>query len=316
MTVSTLTWRPSALYTLTASTHAAAIAGLKAAVDAEVAANPTTALWQVADYSSGTLTLKRTANGSGGSGRIMIFGGSSPNTLAIDGATAGSASLYGGYAPNATADAPEASYASGVPYTTGDWIPGGLITTLLTSIDRVTYFESTAGMFIVWRRAAMNATSTNLATFFAGQLAVSLDGSTAYHIAGGSAGLWAGSQDSVTAAGASLWIGHGGEGTASSARTNFKESAGNVKRCQKLQALGIASNTDRLKDAGAKRYFLPILMPNSDSSYIAIKLRQIAGGIEGIFGQAISDASGVAAYKIAGRSDSNDHGPWLTNFLI
>ncbi len=317
MSVLTRTWRHSALYTVTA-TLAGAIAGLKAAVDAEVAANPTTAKWQVADSSvpNGTLTLKRTANGTGGRGRIMVFGGSAPNTNAIDAHTSNTSFLYGGYAPDASVDAPEQAYATGKPYTTGDWVPGGGITSSFTGLDRLEYYETEDGMFIVWRAAIMNAATSTIASFFAGDLAVSVDGQTAYAISGGSAGTWTTAEDTQATGTTGMWLSLGTESTASSTRTNYVETVGNVRRVRKIQIVPATLIQDALRDAASKRYFIPIYLRNSDQLRTLIKLRQIGAGISEVHNQAINSATLTpAAIKIALRSDTQETGPWLLNVL-
>jgi hypothetical protein len=319
MTVTTRTWRHSALYTNATFTVAGVLAAVNTAVLAEVAAFPSTALWTVADYSAvnGTITFKRTAVSSGGAGRIMLFGGSVPHTLAADGSSLLNTSLYGGYAVSATSDAPEQAYTAGKPYTTGDWLPGGqiILTATIANIERVEWYEHEEGMFFVFRLAIMNTTNA-ISSFFGGFHGVSVDGSTAYAIACGSAGQWATTQDTATAGAGSQWLSLGTEATAGNTRTNFQESAGNVRRCRKLQVVPATAIQDALRDSGSKRYFYPIYLRNSDETRLVIKMRQIGIGITEVHNQTMNTATLTpACIKISTRSDQNDNGPWLTNFL-
>lgn len=320
MSVSTRTWRHSALYTVSAATVAGNLAALKAAIDAEVIANPSTYFWGVADSSvpNGTLTLKRSANGTGGAGRIMVFGGSAPNTNAIDAQTSATTSLYGGFAATATSDAPEQAYTAGKPYTTGDWIPGGsiLVTATIANSERVEYYETEDGIFVVFRLASMNASNSMAGSFFAGNLAVSVDGQTAYAISGGSAGALVTTNESSGTAGTGFFFGNGTEGTAANTRTNYQESAGNVRRCKRMTIIARVGEQEAWRDGASKRYFYPIYLRNSDQTRTIIKMRQMAMGITETHNQLINSATLTpACTKIAIRSDQVDCGPWLTNFL-
>jgi hypothetical protein len=78
----------------------------------------------------------------------------------------------------------------------------------------------------------------------------------------------------------------------------------------------LAGIQDKLRTSGQVRYYVPILMANSDTVRTTIKLRQIALGISEVHDQVMSDANGPAAIKIGFRADQPDHGPWLTNFLV
>lgn len=320
MTLPTMTWRRSALGTLGAQTVAGAIAALKALIDAEVIANPSTYQWSVADSSvpNGTLVLKPR---SGDSQRVMVFGGQSPNTLAVDGATAATTSLYIGCADSAGVDAPQASYSAGVPFTTGNWLAGGIICTAsnlsVNTWTKVEYWEHADGIFIVFRKNTMNASSaTNSCVGWGGKMAVSVDGNTGYHISGASVGGLVSAMDTGTAAAVGQPISHGAE-TALLPRANYYETDTlSIRQCQKMFSARVSGIPAKMRNNGARRYWLPIYMANSNEDRVTIKMRQISWGVPEAHGTTLSDVSGVEAHKIGFRDDQVGDGPWLVNILV
>ena len=320
MPVALMTWRSSALYT-TGTSPAAILAGLKAAIDAEVAANPSTALWMVAafDAAVGTLTLKNTTAGitAGGAAarRLMVFGSvGNPHADAADGASANANSLYCGVAPTAAVDVPQVAFTAGAPYTTGVWVPGGQIAGSFPT-DRVQYHETFDGMVVVFRYLTMD-TVARLATAFMGALAVTLDGETARDIAFGSTGPWSTGQDSA-ALQQSEWAPSGDAtvGGATLSRANFSDPTNGLLRVQRAY---LTNGTARsaYRGPGAERYYIPLVMRDLSSAVCRIKLRQIALGAREPHGTTVSDVGGVQATKVGERNDIASDGPWLTNFRV
>lgn len=320
MPATLLTWRKSDLYTIT-ETLAGFLAGLKAAIDAEVAANPSAALWEVADYdgTDGTLVIKNTAAGiaAGGSAnrRLMLFGGVAPNTAAIDGATSNTSSLYCGVAPSAGVDAPQQAYGTGVPFTTGAWVPGGILTTVFT-LDKVEYYETAAGMVIVFREGSMTGATNNLSTAILGALAVTMDGESERDIAVGSAGLWVANAD-TTPGGTGLYIPSANPtGSVGYVRANYLDPDDGVVRCIRLFTGVLAGDTAGIRGVGSTRFFFPIPLRDVNNNYLRIRLRQIGVGLRDVHGSTMSDADGIRAYKIGARTDTAEDGPWLLNSRI
>jgi hypothetical protein len=322
-------WRKSLPYVL-GNSVALYLSGIKAAIDAEVAANPTTALWQVSDFNAtnGTLVLKPTANAASGVGnrRFILFGGvGTPSVASVGGITFATAgTLCGGFAPTAGVDAPQQSYVTGVPFTTGEYLGGGIILTPSAGLNRVTYFELDQGIIICIHRDIQNVNNGNIATCIAGQLGVSMDGSTLYDVCSASGNAWVANPDS------------GLTGQISLATNMFPctSSPNGIYAQFKFLSpidgvVNVIPNFTGATDAqysatdffeGARkgqlneRYFFSIPMRHLSFAYTEMKMRQIAWGINGIFGEAISDISGVQALKLGCRSDIADQGPWLTNF--
>lgn len=322
MTVATVTWRKSALYTNTTTNIASVLSSIKDAVDAEVAANPSTYQWAVADYSAvdGTLVLKPR---SPSTLRLMFYGGSSPHTDATDGAAAASTSLYVGLAVNPGVDAPQQAYTAGAPFTTNQWLSGGLIAAASNisgnSWAKLEYWEHVDGFLLVIRKNTMNSgtTNANSALGWGGKMAVSADGQTAYSICGGSTGGLSSTLDTVTAAGGGIPFSNGTESTTTNSRNNFYESETDViRRCQclfKPRAAGLAL---KLRDAGNRRYFPPIYMVNSNEDRLMIKMRQMAWGVDDAHGTTYSDVDGIKGHRVGFRDDTASPGFWLTNMPV
>lgn len=320
MPVPLLTWTKATIATVPTTTVAGCLSGLKAAVDAHNAANPTTAFWVVSDYSApnGTLVLKPTAAGIAAGGtadaRIIFFGGSAPNLAAVDGISNTATPLYCGLATSAGVDAPQQAYTAGAPFTTGVYI-GGAVLNAFSSVDRVTYWESFDGLVVAFHRNAMTSTSTNLGNFIVGKLLVDPDGETARWFVTGSLTLWNGSNDS-SASTQGVAIPASSSVAAAAARANaLIEPSAIIRTFRTLQA-GAAGNLAAARSAGNARYFFPIIMRASESLTTVGKLRQIAYGIQEIFGQTVSTVDGVAAHKLGSRSDVIDDGPWICNFRV
>lgn len=315
MPTPTLTWRPSAVYAVSATTLAACLQALKDAVDAEVAANPSTAIWQVADFSSvnGTLVLKRRTGAGGGNRRIMLFGGAIPSGAATGGATGGVTTLYGGVAPTAGVDAPQQAFTAGAPFTTGVWVPGGIISTTYTSAERVSYWESADGIVVVWRRATTTAAG-NTFVFAAGGIMSDVSDDTVIDCSFGSAGTLAAAAYGILSS-ANLLVPAGATPAASNARCQILYPGDlAASSAYRIHGMGTGDST-RLKN-GQQAYFLPMFMGRGGFNQLAGKLRQMAFGPAGILGQVLSTASGVIAYGVGDRLDADVDVLWLTNFKV
>lgn len=324
-------WRKSADYATSANTVAAWLAGLKALVDAEVAANPTTALWQVSDYSAvnGTLVIKPTTNAASGVGarRVMFFGGAAPHATAVGGQTGmGSTYVCCGVAPTANVDAPQQSFSAGAPFTTGLWIPGGgIVSPSVSGAEVLSYFELDQGIVVASRRTTMLLTSGNVGSAILGQMAVSMDGVTLTDFANGSSGVWTAdaegdhSQQNSTNNGP-FATGPSGNLNGPYGQNKYSDAVDGVVACvpafiSKGSAWTQAENfTGGRRGDANERYFFPIPMRQVVQNRLKIKMRQIAWGVSGIFGEEMLNDSGVRAIKFGTRSDIADQGPWLTNF--
>ncbi len=321
-------WRASALYGAGA-TVALCLSGLKAAVDAEVAANPSTHLWTVADYSApnGTLVLKPSVNAASGVGarRVMFFGGQVPNTAAIGGQTADVGWLYCGVAPTANVDAPQQSYTVGAPFTTGVWVAGGMVCNpaVAPALANVQYFELDQGIVLSLQTALFNATQSQR-TAMVGQLAVSLDGATLYDFANGSGGRWNSSPENMHTGLHESDCGTFPDSNpvqavaAGYAACRYNDPIDGVVVCTRVQTLSAnytpaQHQTDALRTSGSSRYFLPIPMMQVILPRLKMKMRQMAIGVEGIHAETMSSVAGVQAIKLGERGDTQGQGPWLTN---
>ena len=321
MPVPLMTWRASVLVSQTPSL-AGYLAGLKTAVDAEVAAHPTAALWQVGHFnpSGGTLSLKNTPVGiaAGGSParRLLLFGGSQPHGAAVDGAVSAGNALYCGVAPIGGVDVPPQGYTAGVPFTTGPWISGGtFIHPGGFGADVVQYYETYAGMVIAYRSTSMTNSHGNIATAFLGALAVTMDGEAARDMAAGSVGGWTVNQDSY-ANFSSEWMPTGdAANSAGYARASYHDPVNGITRMQRAY-LTNGSNRSAYRGSNAERYFLPHVMRDVTNAYCRVQLRQIALGVRDTHDATISNVAGIQARKIGARSDVPEDGPWITNFRV
>lgn len=315
MAVPTLTWRPSAVYVVPSTNVAGALSSLKDAVDAEVTANPTTAVWEVADWNSGngTLVLRRRASAGGGSRRIMFFGGVLPSTAATGGANAAATTLYAGVAPTAGVDAPQQAYSVGVPFTTGAWIPSGFVAGTFTAVERVQYWECTDGVAVVWRRFSTSS-SGNVIVAAAGGLATDSTDSTVIDIAFASFNVLSTTPLAVVAGSGQLVPG-GSNPSASNARCHIL-FPGDTAATLAFRIHGMGSgDASRLRD-GQQVFFLPMFLGRVAFEQLGGKLRQLAFGPAGTCGQTLSTASGIIAYGISDRLDTNADALWLTNFKV
>lgn len=330
MTLST--WRASAVYTTSANTVAAWLAGLKALVDAELAAHPTTALWQVSDYSAGngTLVLKPTTNAASGVGarRVMFFGGvSTPSSAAVGGQASLSTSyVCCGVAPTANVDAPQQAYATGAPFTTGLWVPGGGIVAPVTSgAEKLQYFEMDQCIVVTSQRPTMVAASGNLASAIIGQMAVTMDGTSLSDFANGSSGLWTADADGTHSQQNSTSNGPFAFGSSANLNNVYGQNKYNDPIDGVVAAVpAFVSNNSLWTQAenytggraglANERYFFPIPMRQVVQNRLRYKMRQMAWGVSGTFGEEMLNDSGVRALKLGTRSDVADQGPWLTNF--
>ena len=322
-------WRMSAAYPL-GNSIALYLSGIKAAIDAEVAANPTTALWQVADFNAinGTLVIKPTANAVSGVGnrRVILFGGVGvPSVASLGGiATPGTTYLCGGYAPTAGVNAPEQSYVTGVPFTTGQYLGGGQIVIPDVNLNRVTYFELDQGIIICIHKSIQITNSTNIATCIAGQLGVSMDGNTLYEVCSSSGSTWRDNPDGgLTGSISSTSCMFPCTALPNSIYSQFKFLSPIDGVINVIPAFTGAPNSNYAqtdffegarKGSANERYFFSIPMRGLTNAFLDMKMRQMAWGINGIFGEVITDISGVQGRKLGCRSDIADQGPWLTNF--
>ena len=317
MTVETITWRRSALGDLSAANVAGVLGSFNTLFIAEKAANPSTWQWEVADYSAvnGTLVLKPRS----GTQRLMLFGGSSPNSAAIDSAAAATTTTYVGLATAPGVDAPQQAYTAGAPFTTGEWIPGGSMAgnSALSGFTKVEYWEHEDGLVLVVRSNTMNSGAGNLTLCWGGIMAVTVDGNTGISICGGPAGELSSNMDTVTTSGASsVPFSNGVTGT-SSARNNFYDADNDVvRRCEVLFKFRTTGLDLKMRDAGNRRYFAPIFMVNSNEDRLLIKMRQMSWGISEAHGTTYSDVDGVQGHRIAFRADQASVGFWLSNKLV
>jgi hypothetical protein len=119
MTLPTLTWRQSSTANITMAGAFATVPEILAAINSALIAD-TGNNWMVSDYSAvnGTLEIKRAGSPSGdlATVRFMLFGGSTPNSGAVQGETLGTTRIYGTLSPDANTAGPVASYTTGNPY--------------------------------------------------------------------------------------------------------------------------------------------------------------------------------------------------------
>ena len=261
-----------------------------------------------------------------GNRRVILFGGVGiPSVASVGGiTTVPTTYLCGGYAPTAGVDAPQQSYVTGVPFTTGEYLGGGPILIPSANLNRVTYFELDQGIIICIHRAVQTTGIDNLATCIAGQVGVSMDGNTLYEMCSSSGSEWKNNPDAgQTGQITSTTCMFPCTLTANSIYAQFKflspiDGVVNVIPAFTGAPNTLYSQTDfyegaRKGDAN-ERYFFSIPMRGLSSAFLEVKMRQMAWGINGIFGEAITDVSGVQARKLGCRSDIADQGPWLTNF--
>ena len=333
MPVSLLTWRKSATYTVAAQTVAGLIAALKAAIDAEVAANPATAKWQVASYATGTsntLVLKARA---GGTRRLMIFGGSDvPNGAAIGGANFNSpaAWLYGGVAPTAGVDSPEQAYTTGVPFTTGRWIGGASAGAVYSGMDRVTYHEHDDGILVLWHYQNMTGGDKKSCHLLLGGHGINMDDDTVVDVAAGSCGPWIADFDSNSQDTSDWAVNEGsymqsflphtlapsnGSGTSTgTSRIFYNDPTAGAK--QGAQMLVPINAMGMWKSQSNRQYFLPFFVLSISEGWLRIKLRQIAIGPAAVHDTVYTNGTDRTARKLAVRGDVASEGPWLTSFAV
>jgi hypothetical protein len=329
-------WRQAARYSVSSNTAQNVITALKDAINAEVAANPTTALWQVCDFvtaaNTASLTIKPTANAPSGIGARRVFfhcNTSAPPSAGFQGGQTGwsvGAQIIGfGVSPTGNTDVPTTSPQTAAPWT--DWLPGGhgYIGTYFTA-SHLSYFETDQGIIVVLQTALMNSANNNIITMMAGQLAVSLDGLTLYDICAGSYGAWSdrpeGAMINSAIAGSC-----GPFPTHIPSHLNTANTMSKVKDPQDgivAVCAGIQSQTSVVTAAALytkgrrgrnnERYFFPIPMRQVIIAKTKYKMRQMAYGTTGTYGEIISDAGGVKAVMLGSRANIEDSGIWLTEF--
>lgn len=328
MTVATMTWRNSGTYSGTYTTLATALAGIKSSIDSEVAAHPTTALWQVADSSApnGTLTLKATSvgitAGIAAAYRIMIFGGQVPNVAAVGpaGPTLGTGRLYCGCAPTANVDAPQQSYATGVPYTTGQWVAGGFCTGTFTSMAKIQYYESIGGIIVLIEVTSMSGAASQCSLIAAGALMVSPDGTAQIDCAWGSGDCLVAQPWTISSA-----VPGGYVPAATAAPSGDQPQLMYIDIDDTAATRGfrlfaptgsVSGATSRMKRTN-KAYFLPIMIGSVGTGKLGGRLRQMAFGQIAAHGDIVNDVSAVKqaqAISLGGATPWD--ALWLTDFVI
>ena len=327
------TWRQSARYPIAASTGPSIMLALKNAIDAENIINPTTSLWQVADYNpssaTGTLVIKPTSNAASGVGarRVMFFGGTTVGSAAAMGNQTGMISngLACGVSPTANVDAPVTAYNAGAPF--ADWLPGGVVfhPSYMTPAF-VNYFEMDQSIIVVLQTAAMSGLTDNINTAILGQLCVSIDGTTLYDCAMCSAGAWTDRPEGPV----QNYPGNASHGPFPTHLTSMLNSSYSMSKVKDLQdgiisvCTGIQSSTDIVPAANLytkgrigrnnERYFFPVPMRGVIIAKTKYKMRQMAYGTTGTYGEVVSDVGGIKARMLGSRGSVEDQGIWLTNF--
>lgn len=131
----------------------------------DCAAEGASFLWTVASYQSTSpryLVLKR-KNGS--AGRLMLFGGDSPNSAALGPVvTANTSTLYCGYSRTSTSDTPTTAYTSGAPF--ADWFLANSVGGLAATSSELRAYCNSDNDTLFW---AWTSTSSVLGYFAVGQ---------------------------------------------------------------------------------------------------------------------------------------------------
>lgn len=151
MALARLTWRASDVGTFTAGAAVAdVLAALKTLIDAEVAAHPSTYQWSVSDYNAtdGTLELK-SKDSNVADMRVLVFGGSTPDSAAVFQTAVNAAYLYACCSPTAGTTGPDNDYTTGDPYTADSTLGAGWGSEgHFVGADRVRYWETPESILV------------------------------------------------------------------------------------------------------------------------------------------------------------------------
>jgi hypothetical protein len=323
MPLALLTWYESGLSVMASANVTEALTALKDAVDTRVAASPSTAMWQVASselvaaakYVVLKPTTVATTAGARADMRVMYFGGSNPNASVITPYAASSVNLFVGIAPDAGVDTPDVAYTAGIPFTTGSW-QASLLTSAFASLNRVGYWEYVGGIIVMVRSDIMN-NSNRMAIGMAGEMASSLDDNTLYYYVHGGLATFPANVDKNSAISNGNWVQPEASTTAS-----YSGSYYSVDRVSWMRVASIWGPRNDDSSLGWKKsgtsinFFLPVYCRDAIASTTMMKLRQIAYGPAGIYGDILVGTLGEKAIKVGMRTDIAEHGPWLTDFHV
>jgi len=323
MPTTLLTWRQSAFFPWAGATNVAwGLAAINAAVNSEAAANPSTHLWVVANYSAGngTLVLKPSTNNTIGlaTRRLMFFGGVSPNTAATGGATASAAYLYGGTAPTANVDSPQQAYGTGAPFTTGDWVGSGSIGFNFAfggANHGCRYFENADGIALMLGSELMAGASVAFCGFLGG-LAVNAADTAVLDVAWGSDSLLiAGGLGPAVAGGRLLPFNF--DAPANVARARMRLSAGTIVQAafpMGMTTLPVEGGGVAFRSASLAMY-IPVVIADITNGRFGGKLRQIAFGPRGTYGDTLPGPAG-SSFAFSARTDIAADCLRLCNFRV
>lgn len=275
------------------------------------------ASWQLASDGSASspayVTFKRK---NGAAGRIMLFGGTTPNAAAVRQTTPANNLLYIGYAPTTTSDTPTTSYASGAPYT--DWMIAASLGGANSSF-RWNYSDADAGMVF---HGSIQASGNTIGMAGPGLFEMR-DGTVCPMVmgAGQSTGTWyVGSASMIVSTRTT-------NATANSLGqfVLFRRPSGspadiNVFRYFLLGDNNASSGNAFKDDTSSRRFFMPVLMsgPTDIQMGYAGKLRQMAFGIDGVCQFAMLAAGGGAeiARALSWNDSTANNALWLTQFEV
>ena len=289
---------------------------IKTALDAYVAANPSTASWAVvgSDFSISSTRHVTIARRDGSAGRICLFSSTIvPHADAIEGSSLANA-LYIGYAPLATETEPQQLANIGALWP--QWVQGRYARSGSTATyDYFRIFDSLGGLVFYFSNS-----ETASRMFGAGELFIGPD-TNAYYGAFSSGGgnpmssTW---MTSATTASASAYYPFASENPSLG-------GAGGVWYFDADRPLRrvVGCDPDFLSDVTAsRRQFLPFFVGGEALIGFPWKLRQIAYGAHGVLAEQLLEAGGTGQVLARGMSPrrgvsaNGAHTMWATNFAI